>query len=151
RRRRERLPVRLGEERRGGRRGGEGEERRLLEEARPAALERPEVEEEQEQGSRDEHRLGEEAQREERRDREITPRPSPPGPRDIRGGGQEKEQRAQDALALGDPGDALDVQRVHGEERGHGGARPESGRRGAEEQEEEDGARRVEGRVDEVG
>ena len=64
--------------------------------------------------------------------------PRPPGPRTVGAQRHQPEERAEDVLALGDPGHGLHVQRVDGEQRGCGQARA-GGAGGPLQQEEEQG------------
>ena len=107
------------------------------------AAERPEVEEEQDEGQGDQHRLGHEPQREEQDDQRVTARARPAHVDQIGPEGQEEEQPAQDVLALRDPGHRFHVQGMELEERGHERAPEERARHPQEQAEEEE-------RVDDV-
>ena len=88
------------------------------------SLQRPVIQQQEEEGQRHHHRLGHESQPEETRHREVSPHAPAPDVRHVGGSAQQRQERAEDVLALGDPGHRLHVERVQGEERGHHGAAP---------------------------
>jgi hypothetical protein len=116
------------------------DERELLPIRRPAR-QRPDVEEQEEHGERDEHRLGGERQRVERDDRRVTPARGPLRPDDVGEDRRKAERRREHVLPLGDPRDRLDAQRVDREERRRGCGQGPLPRRTREHEEHE---RRVE-------
>ena len=88
------------------------------------APEGPVIQQQENEGERDQHRFGHEPQQ---KQRERQPVPAAPGALGVAGIGPERqqpEQGAQHVLALRDPGDRLDVQRMKREKRGRERARP---------------------------
>ena len=64
--------------------------------------------------------------------------------------GEKEEESAQQVLALGDPGDGLDVERVPAKQGGHTEATPEGAREPVEDEEEQQGVDEVEEQIREV-
>jgi hypothetical protein len=83
--------------------------------APPESPKRPEVEEQQDKRQRHEHRLRHQAEREESKRSRVPTYDSAPDVRRISHEGEQHEERAEDVLAFGDPGDRFDVQRMNTE------------------------------------
>ncbi len=119
--------VPLSEVGRGAPRRGEQEVRDLLDEERAGLLpvparQRPPVEEEEQEGEGHEHGLGGKREREEDEARGVGELLSRVDPAQPGGDREESEEGPEEGLALGNPRDRLDSQRVEGEERRDGGA-----------------------------
>ena len=137
--------------------GGEEEERHLLQQQPPGrqqtvapALERPAIEEQQEQRERDEHRLGHQPQRGPEQYADVAPAGGPTYVARVGDQRREEEDAGQGVLALGDPGHRLHAQGMPREERGHYEARPEGTGGGAQEDEEQHRSERVQQDAPEV-
>ena len=86
---------------------------------------RPEIQQHQKRRERDEHRLGHQAERKQRRHEQIAPeRPAVTYVAEIGAEREHEKQSAQHVAPLGDPGHLLDVLRMDGKDRGHEGAGP---------------------------
>ena len=113
------------------------------------ALERPVVEKQQYKGRRHQHRLGHETQRQCDDRSNVSFSRLPHDVSRIGNKAEQEQQRAERVLAFGDPGHALNVQRVHGEERGNDRAAPERVRGLPQKQEQERAVHGMQCRADE--
>ncbi len=139
----------LGDERDRDRYRREQQEGDLLDDA-PPSLERPPVEQQQDERQRDEHRLRHQAEGEGEERGEIAARRRAPGMLDPGEQREHPEERAEEVLALGDPRHRLDVQRVEAEEGRHGRASRQRARPPPQQMEKEHGAPGVKSEADQM-
>ena len=114
------------------------------------AAQRPEIQQQEQRGQRHQHGLRGQSQGEKHERQGVV---FPPSPARVTGVGQQRqaeEERAQHILALGDPGHRFDVQRMHHEEQGRPGARPERPRGRAQPPEQQDRVGEVQQQVRQV-
>ena len=144
-----------------GRGAREQDEGRLLEEevahgraresgATVEQAKRPDVQEQHQDGQRDEHRLREQGERRAGEDDEVARERRAPRVTHACVEREEPEEDRQHVLPLGDPRDGFDAQRVEGEERGDGDARHDAAGRADEQEEQQDRIRDVKHDVLEV-
>ena len=117
---------------------------------RSPAAERPVVEQQQDGGQCDQHRLGQQPQHERQHHAQVAQPAGPADIVDIGPQGQHPEQGAQDVLALRHPGHRLHVQGMDRKQGGHKGTAPGSGRQAIEDAEKEQDVGQVQQQVGQV-
>ncbi len=116
----------------------------------PDPVERPDVQEQQRERQRDQHRLDQQACREERRHQDVPADRRTGRVSGVGGHRQHRKEAAEHVLTLGDPRDRFDVQRMNREECRRERARAHTTRHPAQDQKQHADARDVEQQVDHV-
>ena len=110
----------------------------------------PVVQQQQTERQRHEHRFCHQADNEDQQCQQVPGRFGAFGVTGVGEHCQQPEKGAEHVLALGDPGDGLDVQGVQGEEGGDKCARPAALSHSLEENEQQNGVRNVPEDVDQM-